>query len=165
MSSDKKKTGDAAATGAQVSYPAEIEVLLGIFVLYLRLEERIEQFEDFYDLSKPERKILVGLDQPNRMGDLAKAFFLLPSSVTAAAKALEAKGLVRRVRDPQDGRAWLLSPTNEGLAVRDRLIAAAGDMFTHITGLPVDERHQLADLLVKVGHSAAESGLPKGLTE
>ena len=49
--------------------------------------------------------------------------------------------MVRRSRDPQDRRAWLLSLTPDGVAKRDRLVAAMSELFQRISGLDPDEMH------------------------
>ena len=56
---------------------------------------------------------------PHRLGALAQAFGLDPSTITRQVQALEATGLVQREQDPTDRRASLLELTTEG---RERLV-------------------------------------------
>lgn len=51
---------------------------------------------------------------PQRLGALAQAFGLDPSTITRQVQALEGNDLLRRSRDPQDRRASLLQLTDAG---------------------------------------------------
>jgi len=53
-------------------------------------------------------------DGPQRSGDLARAFGLDKSTMSRQVAALERAGLVSRVDDPLDGRAFLVSVSAEG---------------------------------------------------
>ena len=76
---------------------------------------------------------------PQRLGLLAQAFGLDPSTITRQVQALEHAGLVERRPDPTDRRASLLDLTAQGrevlVATRDRrrawLQAALGDWDDH----------------------------------
>ncbi|GAA4417519.1 hypothetical protein GCM10023148_15540 [Actinokineospora soli] len=64
-------------------------------------------------------KNLVALG-PVRLGTLADAVHSDPSTVSRQVAALVKDGLVARQADPADGRASLLVPTDEGLALLER---------------------------------------------
>ncbi|GGS16888.1 MULTISPECIES: MarR family winged helix-turn-helix transcriptional regulator [Actinokineospora] len=64
-------------------------------------------------------KNLVALG-PARLGTLAEAVHSDPSTVSRQVAALVKEGLVTRQADPDDGRASLLVPTEEGLGVLER---------------------------------------------
>lgn len=51
---------------------------------------------------------------PIRVGDLATAEQVRPPTISRLVKELEADGLVRRVPDPQDGRAHRIEATARG---------------------------------------------------
>ncbi len=76
---------------------------------------------------------------PQRLGLLAQAFGLDPSTITRQVQALEHEGLVERRPDPTDRRASLLDLTDQGrevlTATRDRrrewLRASLGDWDEH----------------------------------
>jgi DNA-binding MarR family transcriptional regulator len=76
---------------------------------------------------------------PQRLGVLAQAFGLDPSTITRQVQALEHEGFVERRPDPTDRRASLLDVTAQGrevlIATRDRrrswLRAALGDWDEH----------------------------------
>lgn len=72
---------------------------------------------------------------PQRLGSLAQAFGLDPSTITRQVQALEQTALVIREPDPTDRRAALLRLSEEGLRVlehtrqvrRDRMRVAMSD--------------------------------------
>src|SRR5688572_30721711 len=76
---------------------------------------------------------------PQRLGLLAQAFGLDPSTITRQVQALEHENLVVRRPDPKDRRASLLDVTNMGREVltttrarrREWLRAALGDWDDH----------------------------------
>src|SRR5690625_7014133 len=49
-----------------------------------------------------------------RMGQLADAIVFSPSRLTYQVKVLSERGLVKRVKCPEDGRAWEAELTTEG---------------------------------------------------
>jgi DNA-binding MarR family transcriptional regulator len=59
-------------------------------------------------------------DGPQRLGALATAFGLDPSTITRQVQALEEAGLASRQTDPSDRRASLLDLTSTGREVLDR---------------------------------------------
>jgi len=58
---------------------------------------------------------------PLRLGDLAAAERIAPSTLTRLVSALEEQGYVRRCAVPADARAWTLVVTATGHAVLDRI--------------------------------------------
>ncbi|HEV2640836.1 MAG TPA: MarR family transcriptional regulator [Actinocrinis sp.] len=64
----------------------------------------------------PERSALARLDRggPATSAELARSEQISPQSMGATIAALEARGLVERRADPQDGRRSLLSITEAG---------------------------------------------------
>jgi DNA-binding MarR family transcriptional regulator len=57
---------------------------------------------------------------PQRLGALATAFGLDPSTITRQVQALESLGLAQRTTDPTDRRASILDLTTEGSEALDR---------------------------------------------
>src|SRR5690349_20130294 len=53
-------------------------------------------------------------------GDLAETLHVHPSSLTGSLRRLEEAGLIRRKRDPRDGRRAILTLTTKGRALNDR---------------------------------------------
>nr|WP_253848098.1 MarR family transcriptional regulator [Actinosynnema pretiosum] len=54
---------------------------------------------------------------PMRLGDLANKEGVAPPTLSRIVATLVEAGYVRREPDPQDGRAWLASPTDEGVTM------------------------------------------------
>ncbi|MCP1169662.1 MarR family winged helix-turn-helix transcriptional regulator [Limimaricola litoreus] len=137
------------------------DMLLGVALLYWALHERLERLEP--ELSKQEHLFLVRLSAPRRMGDLARLMQALPSTVTALADGLEARGLIARRRDPEDRRVWLLDLTEAGRARREDMLAHADRAIREATGLPEADLDRFAALLTRIRHHIRADGLPKGL--
>ncbi|HWU23848.1 MAG TPA: MarR family transcriptional regulator [Nocardioides sp.] len=98
------------------------------------LRRRLLQLPASSEASFPEVAALVRLQRsgPATNAELAKAEQISPQSMKATVKALEARGMVARSADPQDGRRVVLSITAAGeqavlakRAVRRRQLAEA----------------------------------------
>jgi DNA-binding MarR family transcriptional regulator len=76
-----------------------------------------------YGLHPSEFDVLVhlGVQQPQKMGDLAEQTLLTKSNCTRVMKCLEAKGLARRERGPESDREVLASLTPAGQALFERV--------------------------------------------
>jgi DNA-binding MarR family transcriptional regulator len=92
---------------------AALRVSIGLLLRRLR-QVRVEG-----ELTLPESSALVRLDRggPTTPSELAKLEQISPQSMGATLAALEARGLVERRPDPQDGRRAVLSATEAGRAV------------------------------------------------
>src|SRR6516164_303710 len=81
-------------------------------------------------------------------GALLRATLVTSGTMTNRIDRLEASGLVRRHRDPQDKRGVLVEPTGEGLR---RVDAAMADLLARerglLVGLALDRQQELAGLL------------------
>ncbi|NEM91937.1 MarR family winged helix-turn-helix transcriptional regulator [Galbitalea soli] len=66
---------------------------------------------------------------PLRLADLAQLELVSAPSITRVVAELEARGLVQRASDPQDGRAVLISATAEGRAAVLRARAARAEVI------------------------------------
>ena len=80
---------------------------------------------------------------PNR---LANAFQVTKGAMTNTIQRLEARNLVKVVPDPEDGRAKLVSITEEGRAVRARCVENLGPL--------------IADLSAEVSKKEVKAALP-----
>jgi DNA-binding MarR family transcriptional regulator len=81
---------------------------------------------------------------PMRLGDLAAKEGVAPPTLSRIVAALVEAGYVRRDPDPQDGRAWLATPTEEG----ERMVSGVRSARVHelqrrIERLPVEARTAL----------------------
>ncbi|MEQ9695172.1 MarR family transcriptional regulator [Shimia sp. SDUM112013] len=145
------------------SYPPELRAMMGVYVMFWKLDEFFQTVTTDPPLGKQERHLLVRLDQPKRMGVLAAQMAALPSTVTAAAMALEAHDLVLRERDPKDRRAWRVQLTERGEKLRNKLIAEAASAFSTLSGLTRPEIDRLADITTKAGVNILKQGIPEGM--
>ena len=153
---------DKTDDGFQALIP-EIRAILGVFALYGKLDESIEKMNDDPKLAKMERRMIIRLDQPRRMGLLAQMMLTVPSAVTASADGLEEKGHLQRRRDPDDKRAWLLELTESGKEIRHEMEQMAGVMFREASGLNEEEIHVFSELAGKMYDNVIRTGLPGGL--
>lgn len=119
--------------------PPEVKAAIGAFALVRQMEALMETHVFDIPLTKQERRMVLFLDPPRRMGAMASVMGALPSSVTAIADALQGRGLVVRERDPDDGRAWRLALTERGLAARNETIAQVSEKFRVISALTAEE--------------------------
>lgn len=91
---------------------------------------------------------------PIRMGDLAAAEQVRPPSMTRTVGDLERAGLVRRVPDPEDGRAQVVEATEEGRRIlfegRRRRVQALARRLAALTPSDRALLSRAADLLEAV---------------
>jgi DNA-binding MarR family transcriptional regulator len=80
------------------------------------LLRRLRQVPAADELTLPEASALARLDRfgPATSSELAKHEQISPQSMGATIAALEARGLVGRTPDPDDGRRQILAPTAAG---------------------------------------------------
>jgi DNA-binding MarR family transcriptional regulator len=81
------------------------------------LRRRLRQVQAEGELTLPETSALARLDRggPATPSALAKGEQISPQSMGATLGALEARGLVERRPDPEDGRQAIMSLTEAGL--------------------------------------------------
>jgi DNA-binding MarR family transcriptional regulator len=90
----------------------------------------------------------IGKTGPMRLGDLAAAEGIAPSTLTRLVTALEDSGYVRRCADPNDARASTLSITAQGQAALDRVSTESTLMLTaSLERLTPEQRSALAAAL------------------
>jgi DNA-binding MarR family transcriptional regulator len=96
---------------------AALRVSIGLLL------RRLRQSPVVSELSLPETSALVRLDRsgPSTSAELARVERISPQSMGVTLGGLEARGLVARAADPQDGRRVILSLTEAGRDVlRDK---------------------------------------------
>jgi DNA-binding MarR family transcriptional regulator len=133
---------------------AALRVSIGLLLRRLR-QVRVEG-----ELSLPESSALVRLDRsgPATPSELAKREQISPQSMGATLAALQARGLIERRPDPQDGRRAVLSVTGAGHDVlRDKRNARTEQLAQALsTGFTQAELRQLiaaAPLLERLAQS------------
>jgi DNA-binding MarR family transcriptional regulator len=105
-------------------------------------------------LDKPGVEIIVHLldvGEPRRIGMIADALRVESPHVTRHVAALEKVGLVERVRDPDDGRAWRIALTEEGILAAGRCRRVTTEWFEGaLTSWDDPDKAELARLLGKL---------------
>jgi DNA-binding MarR family transcriptional regulator len=108
--------------GIRVSHP-NLDIEHEIFMLFRRtFAIHIQTSSGEYELDRSTYGILMLLDDegPMRLGHIAAAYRLDPSTITRQVQAAVSQGLVVKESDPTDRRAAILSVTEAG---RDTLEA------------------------------------------
>jgi DNA-binding MarR family transcriptional regulator len=86
------------------------------------LESISKRMRSTVGVTGPQRLVLrlvAHYERPSP-GILAEALRVHPSSLTGVLRRLERAGLIRRARDPEDGRRAIVSLTPKGLRLNDR---------------------------------------------
>ncbi|SMR83487.1 transcriptional regulator, MarR family [Aliiroseovarius halocynthiae] len=128
----------------------ELHALMGVFSLYTYIDTNMRQQGVDCDGPGVERKVLVKLDRPKRIGTLARDISALPSTMTTVADQMEERGLIERVRDPKDRRAWLLCLTEKGHEQRREIVGLADTLLHETLGLSEDEVKAFAKVSLKI---------------
>jgi DNA-binding MarR family transcriptional regulator len=110
-------------------------------IAVLRLSRRLRK-HDLAGLTPSQLSTLayVGANGPMRLGDLAAAERIAPSTLTRLVNALEDSGYLRRQPAPDDARAFLVTVTDSGRDVLQRIRAEGTQMLADILRtLPTDQ--------------------------
>jgi DNA-binding MarR family transcriptional regulator len=118
-----------------------------VLTLSDQLRSHLEHAAREVGLTSAQAKLLVQVDEPRRMGDLAEHQVCDPSSITSIVGRLERDGLVRRDPDPCDGRVRVVVLTAAGRRRRDHFFDALRDLPDPFAELTDDQRRALADRL------------------
>lgn len=132
-------TGTSAARTASLADPGIDAARLRIAVL--RLSRRLRK-HDLAGLTPSQLSTLayVGASGPVRLGDLAAAERIAPSTLTRLVNVLESRGYVQRQPAPDDARASLVTVTESGRAALQHIRAEGTAMLIHILRtLPPDQ--------------------------
>jgi DNA-binding MarR family transcriptional regulator len=146
--------GVAGASRPGLSQPAIDAARLRVAVL--RLSRRLRK-HDLAGLTPSQLSTLssVGKCGPIRLGDLAAAERIAPSTLTRLVSVLEERGYLSRQPAPGDARAFLVTLTDSGLEVLERIRAEATNLLTDIlTTLPNDQLAALEAALPALEHLA-----------
>jgi DNA-binding MarR family transcriptional regulator len=132
-----------AATGDR---RIEEEIAQLVFALSGRFKARVGALLAQFDLTVPQAWLLLSLDGPLSMGEVAARLCADPSTVTWIADRLEARSLLERRPHPTDRRVKQLVLTPQGTIVRERLHAVLADV-PGLSALSATELQALRDLL------------------
>jgi DNA-binding MarR family transcriptional regulator len=140
--------------------PDVTEVAAALRVSIGLLLRRMRQVRPDGELSLPETSALARLDRsgPATSSALAKEEQISPQSMGATLAALEARGLVARQPDPDDGRRAVLTLTGAGQQVlRDKRSARVAQLAAALSGAfspaEVIQLKAAAPLLERLAHS------------
>jgi DNA-binding MarR family transcriptional regulator len=140
--------------------PDVTEVAAALRVSIGLLLRRMRQVRPDGELSLPETSALARLDRsgPATSSALAKEEQISPQSMGATLAALEARGLVARQPDPDDGRRAVLTLTGAGQQVlRDkrsaRVAQLAAALSSAFSPAEVLQLKAAAPLLERLAHS------------
>ena len=124
------------------------------------LVRRLRQVQAEGDLTMPETSALARLDRggPTTATALARLEQISPQSMGATLGALEARGLIERRADPQDGRRAVMSVTEAGRQVLHSKRSARAQQLARALSAgftPAELRELLAavPLLERLAHS------------
>jgi len=117
-----------------------------------KLSEALDAELAPYDISAAQYVILVGLaNGVDSAAGLCKGVSYDPGAMTRMLDRLERKGLVQRVRCPDDRRVVKLALTEEGKAVYPKLIETAAKVINRkLEGFTRTEAQQLESLLQRM---------------
>jgi DNA-binding MarR family transcriptional regulator len=133
---------------------AALRVSIGLLVRRLRQTRA----EDELTLSESSALARLDRDGPTTAGALAKLEQITPQSMGATLGALEARALVQRAGDPQDGRRVVLSVTDRGRQLlrsrrHARTEALARALATGFTRTELQQLLAAAPLLERLAQS------------
>jgi DNA-binding MarR family transcriptional regulator len=99
--------------------PGAEQVAAALYVSIGLLRRQLRQMQAAGELTLPETAALSRLDRggPTTSAALARLEQITPQSMGATLAGLEARGLVARAADPEDGRRVILSLTDAGAGV------------------------------------------------
>ena len=146
---------DPAAVPAGAALPELIDVAR-LRTALLRLSRRLRRHE-VADLTPTQLSALatVARDGPMKLGDVAAAERIAPSTLTRLVSALEERGYVERAPVPGDARASLLSVTELGVTMLDRIRQETTSLLAaNLLTLPADQLAALAAALPALEHLA-----------
>jgi DNA-binding MarR family transcriptional regulator len=129
-------------------------------VAVLRLSRRLRK-HDLAGLTPSQLSTLssVGISGPVRLGDLAAAERIAPSTLTRLVSVLEERGYLLRHPAPDDARAYLVTVTAAGRDVLERIRAEATSLLTDIMSALPPEQLAALDAALPALEQLAGSGL------
>jgi DNA-binding MarR family transcriptional regulator len=118
-------------------------------VAILRMARQLRK-HDLADLTPTQLSALatVAHEGPLRLGDLAAAERIAPSTLTRLVSALEERGYLERASVPGDARAYVVSVTEQGNLVLDKIRQETTSLLTdQLLKLPPEQLAALSAAL------------------
>ena len=115
--------------------PLESQLCYAIYSAGMAIQRAYKPALDALGLTYPQYLVLNVLwrDDDQTVGGIAEKLALASSTLTPLLKRLEAAGLVRRVRNPDDERQVVVALTGQGRALRSRA-GCLGDVLLSASG-------------------------------
>jgi DNA-binding MarR family transcriptional regulator len=118
---------------------------------------------DRYQLSASARGVLAvveGAGQPLEPSVIAERLVVTTGSMTSLLDNLEKRGLIRRLKHPEDRRKLLIDITPAAQAIVDELLPSlhARERDVMDAALSASEQRSLLQLLAKLQHAAIDAG-------
>jgi DNA-binding MarR family transcriptional regulator len=109
-------------SGAMVGSDEEVELAARMRLAVGRLHRRFSR-RAVAGLTPSQLSVLVTVEQhgPLRLGDLANREVITPPTVTRLVASLLDNALVKRVTDPEDGRAALIEISDSGVTLLEEI--------------------------------------------
>jgi DNA-binding MarR family transcriptional regulator len=111
-----------------------------------------------HGLTLPQGHLIMTLDEPVAMRDVAEGMGYDASHITALVDQLEARQLVERRPDPTDRRVKRIVVTPKGDALRDRIEDELLATILPLDRLTAEQRLELRDLLALVSTPSTDAG-------
>src|SRR4051812_23565026 len=124
------------------------EILGLLLVLVDSFKDRFEAAVEGAELNLAQGHLLMSLDEPTQMSELARNMGFDASHITSIVDKLEDRKLVERRPDANDRRVKRIVLTSAGQKVRDHIEDRLLATMVPLGGLDRDQRLQLRDLLV-----------------
>ncbi len=112
-----------------------------------RLNAHLESTARAVGITHAQMRVLMQLDQPTRLCDLASLHECDPSSITSLVQRLERDGLVQRDVDPTDARARRIRISAKGKRLRQKFQDTVGDGSAALADMPREQRLALAAMI------------------
>ena len=132
-----------------------IDLLFGFMDSF---KDRFVAVTAMHDLTLPQGHLMLTLDEPVSMRDIADGMGYDASHITALVDQLEARQLVERRPDPADRRVKRIVITPKGDALRDDIEDELLATMLPLQKLDPGQRLQLRDLLAAVTPSPSTAG-------
>jgi Transcriptional regulators len=124
-----------------------IDLLFGFMDSF---KDRFVAVTDAHGLTMPQGHLIMTLDEPVSMRDVAAGMGYDASHITALVDQLEARDLVERRPDPTDRRVKRIVVTPQGSDLRDEMEDQLLATMLPLDQLDLDQRLALRDLLAAV---------------
>lgn len=156
-------TGDGPAEATRRA--ATVADLRTQFILFKRTLQVIRTGSELHHSVTPAGVPLLGALRrlgPQRTTAIAAEFCLDPSTVSRQVDGLLRSGHVEKVRDPADGRAWLVQLTDAGQqALHDHLESIGGVLQDLLDDWTAEDLHTFTTLLGRLNDDVLARFVPE----